>query len=202
MNTNELYMYISLCVYVANKIYFIFLANWDSSKIFRPLHERHQEEEDIYHIRYQFQQLQNEQRHNERFHTMTEKSTFGDVRLNNYDQSGVEQIVDLYNSGEVYDSGQQDKHVVVRRAGPRHRKAANMSRSSSSAGNYSNGNLHGRRPLSMSCLLATTPNSHKKYSQHFGETIYEKQTILSAASNLSLYSTQNDDDGTLKCQLC
>ena len=50
----------------------------------------------------------------------------------------------------------ENRHCVnvVRRCGPRRRKAANVVRSSSTVGSAFGGELRGRRPLSMSCLMA------------------------------------------------
>ena len=49
---------------------------------------------------------------------------------------------------------------VVRRCGPRRRKAANVVRSSSTVGSAFGGQLRGRRPLSMSCLMANENFMH------------------------------------------
>ena len=116
-----------------------FAANWDSSKIFRPLHERQQEEEeeDIYHIV-----------HNYPLHNGN-----GEIILE-HDETD-------YKLHEKFGNTNHERIVSVRRVS-RHRKGANISRPSSQASN--NPELNVRRPYSMSCLFVSDATNSYKHS--------------------------------------
>ena len=115
----------------------LFVAGWDSSKIFRPLHERQQEEEeeDIYHI----------------VHKYPMQNSKGEII--------VEQDEQDYNSSinlNAFGNSKDNTIVSVRRVS-RHRKGANTFKHPHPSSK--NQELNGRRPYSMSCLLATNSTS-------------------------------------------
>ena len=114
-------------------------ANWDSSKIFRPSHERQQEEqdEDIYHI------VHNYPLHNGKGEMILEHDE-NDYKLN-----------------AKFGSTNNERIVSVRRVS-RHRKGGNVPRPSSHASN--NPELNGRRPYSMSCLFVSDATHSDKHS--------------------------------------
>ena len=122
--------------------FLLFAAGWDSSKIFRPLHERQQEEEeeDIYHI----------------VHKYPMQNSKGEII--------VEQDEQDYNSSmnlNAFGNSKDNTIVSVRRVS-RHRKGANTFKHQHPSSK--NQELNGRRPYSMSCLLAT--NSTSPYIFH------------------------------------
>ena len=127
-----------------NLSFFLSLADWDSSKIFRPLNERVQEEEeeDIYHI------------------------------VHNYDLHNNKGDIILGQDGGNYKSTERDHIVSIRRVS-RHRKGANLNRSSSQAGNKGT-SLNGRRPYSMSCLVAPNLKNPYQYS-NISSPFYENE---------------------------
>ena len=122
--------------------FFKITAGWDSSKIFRPLHERQQEEqeEDIYHI----------------VHKYPMQNSKGEIIVEQ-DEQDFNSSINLNALGNS-----NDNTIVSVRRVSRHRKGANAFKPSYPSSK--NPELNGRRPYSMSCLLAT--NSTSPYIFH------------------------------------
>ena len=115
-----------------------------------------EEDEDIYHTTYHFQLQDNqEQIYSEDGVLISEayqdmQSKMG--RASNFlSHEHMETPKTTLNT--ITNENGHSVNVVLRR-GPRRRKAANVVRSSSTVGSAFGGELRGRRPLSMSCLMA------------------------------------------------
>ena len=130
------------------------------------MHERQQEEEaeDIYHVIHDFPLL------NKKGELLVEPGHISfevNEDMNENMGSACNNILTENSQLPVYHelskTNSSQANVAFRR-GPRHRKAANVSRSSSLA-NVGR-ELHGRRPLSMSCLVATNLTNPYKHSSN------------------------------------